>query len=93
LGVNGYENVFTGGMSHHAVRIVPGTHIVDSDQANFFGDGFLEEAFHRVAVEMLHDASDDIAVALDCPDNLARTSTAGTALRLSRCLLLSFSPA
>src|SRR5947207_1021701 len=64
-------DILPSGVSHGAVlfQLAIARVFVSRDQANFFGDGFANEAVQSFSVGIIDDASHDIALALNGANN------------------------
>jgi hypothetical protein len=93
LGMDRTVDVLPGAMPHNVMLFqfaISGV-IIGRDKADFFGNGFTDEAIQCFCIGILDDASHDITPALDGADNSVLAFTAVPGVRLSQCRFL-FSP-
>lgn len=99
VGVNCTNNIFVFAVLDERVRKFASefpisAHVVSDQQTHFVRNRFADEIARRGAVEMLHDAGDDVSLPADRADNsdLAGASTAATAAALVPMFVLVLPP-
>src|ERR1700675_3417112 len=96
--VHSADNVFFRAVANGSVRklfpeCVVSPHVIGGEQTDLVRDGFTNEAGQSLAVEMLYDPRNNIALALDCTNDadLAGAAATRTAIALIPMLIAGLS--